>query len=129
MTGTLITGILSNRLKSLIEKNSVSIQRMGKDIGIAPGAISNYQNDKAEPGANAIYKICDYMGVTSDYLLGLCDVPTTDTTIQAICNHTGLSDDFASWLSSHKDYAPQIEKLSKPMIDNGFIGGDNSEQE
>lgn len=71
----------------------------------------------------------DFYRVSSDYILGPSDVPATDTTIQAICNRTGLSDDFVSWLSSHKDYAPQIEKLSRLMIDNGFIGGDNSEQE
>lgn len=67
----------------------------------------------------------NFYGVSSDYLLGLSDVPTTDTTIQAICNHTGLSDDFVSWLETHKDYAPQIERLSKLMIENGFIGSDN----
>lgn len=67
----------------------------------------------------------DFYGVSSDYLLGLTNVPTTDTTIQAICNCTGLSDDFVFWLSSHKDYAPQIERLSKLMIENGFIGSDN----
>lgn len=67
----------------------------------------------------------DFYGVSSDFLLGLSDVPTIDTTIQAICNRTGLSDDIVSWLETHKDYAPQIERLSKLMIENGFIGSDN----
>ena len=88
-----------------------------------------YETGETLPNAENIKKLVEYFGVSSDYLLGLSDVPTTDTTIQAICNYTGLSDDFVSWLSSHKDYAPQIEKLSRLMIDNGFIGGGNSEQE
>ena len=51
------------------------------------------------------------------------DSKKTDAT-----NRMGFSGEFVSWLESHKDYAPQIERLSKLMIENGFIGGDNSEQ-
>lgn len=121
--------ILKERIKALRSKCHISQQELSRIIGTSKSTIGLYETGETLPNAENIKKLAEYFGVSSDYLLGLSDVPTTDTTIQAICNRTGLSDDFVSWLSSHKDYAPQIEKLSRLMIDNGFIGGDNSEQE
>ena len=132
------------RLHKLRIGSGLSLEKLRKEIykkygvEISKDSLINYEvSDVANPrkyknnGMRIEYLryFSDFYGVSSDYLLGLTDVPTTDTTIQAICNCTGLSDDFISWLEIHKDYAPQIERLSKLMIENGFIGGDNSEQE
>ena len=121
--------ILKERIKFLRNRNHISQKELSRIIETSKSTIGLYETGETLPNAENIKKLAEYFGVSSDYLLGLSDVPTTDTTIQAICNHTGLSDVFVSWLSSHKDYAPQIEKLSRLMIENGFIGGDNSEQE
>ena len=117
------------RLKGLIEDSNTTITAIARELGIARQSVSQYVDGTGQPNAERIYKISRFFGVSSDYLLGLSDTPTADTTIRAICEHTGLSDSFISWLETHKDYAPQVEKLSKLMIENGFIGGDNSEQE
>ena len=113
--------ILGDRLKEI----EISTKELSKKLKCTPQAVSLIKTGKVNPSVEKLVEIARQCQVSSDYLLGLSDVPTTDTTIQAICNHTGLSDDFVSWLSSHKDYAPQIEKLSRLMIDNGFIGGDS----
>ena len=79
------------------------------------------------PDAIGVRTIAKKCNVSADWLLGLTDQKNPDATIRVICDQTGLSEDFVSWLESHKDYASQIEKLSNLMIENGFIGGDNSE--
>ena len=117
--------VIGDRLRGV----EISTKELAEKLKCTRQAISLIKTGKANPSVEKLVEIAKTCQVSSDYLLGLSDVPTTDTTIQAICNRTGLSDDFVSWLSSHKDYAPQIEKLSKLMIENGFIGGDNSEQE
>ena len=114
---------LQDRLKYLIGARKETATSLARGLGIKRQSVSQYLDGATRPNSDKLIKISEYFGVSSDYLLGLSDVPTTDTTTQAICNHTGLSDDFVSWLSSHKDCAPQIEKLSKLMIENGFIGG------
>ena len=114
-----------DRLKFLIESKETTVTSVSRCLKITRQSVSQYVDGTGQPNVDKIIKIAKYFGVSTDYLLGLSNVPTTDTTIQAICNCTGLSDDFVSWLSSHKDYAPQIERLSKLMIENGFIGSDN----
>ena len=116
---------LQDRLKNLIRSRKTTITALARNLGITRQAVAQYLDGTGKPNSDKLAKISKYFGVSSDYLLGLSNVPTTDTNLQAICNRTGLSDDFVSWLESHKDYAPQIEKLSRLMIDNGFIGGDS----
>lgn len=117
--------ILNEKIKTLRNKEGISQQELSRLIGTSKSTIGLYETGETFPNAENIKKLAEHFNVSSDYLLGLTDVPTTDTTIQAICNRTGLSDDFVSYLETHKDYAPQIERLSKMMIENGFIGSDN----
>lgn len=112
-----------DRLKGLIKSRKITATSFARSIGIKRQSVAQYLSGDVQPKADNIKKMSEFFGVSSDYLLGLTDGPTDDTTIQAICDETGLSDGFVSWLALHKDCAPKIEKLSKLMIENGFIGG------
>lgn len=116
--------------KAFLElKGSMTIQEFSGLLGMSRQRVGFYSHGDRVPDAIGVRTIAKKCNVSADWLLGLSDQKNPDATIQVICDQTGLSDDFVSWLEFNKEYAPQIEKLSKLMIENGFIGGDNSEQE
>lgn len=53
--------------------------------------ISYYENGTRTPNLNELITIAKEYNTTTDYLLGLSNVATTDTDIKAICDYTGLS--------------------------------------
>lgn len=85
------TKVFSDRLEDLILGSKKSIKELSNDIGISTGALSKYKNDDAEIGVNALKKIADYFGVSTDYLLGgaECKVPSN----QKIADLLGLPED------------------------------------
>lgn len=66
----------------------------GKSITAVRQAIMKVENgDQAMPSLYLIKAYCKHFGVTSDYLLGLRNVKTTNEDIAMICEYTELSDE------------------------------------
>ncbi|MCI4057546.1 helix-turn-helix domain-containing protein [Bacillus cereus] len=63
------------RLKSLIEKKSITQQQLADAIGVSHVSVYNYVEGKKAPGTRTLQKIANYLKVTTDYLLGLSDSP------------------------------------------------------
>lgn len=61
-------------------------------LGITIQAINQYKQGTAYPKTENLIKIADYFGISVDYLLGLTTTPNRDTTVQAVCDFTGLSE-------------------------------------
>lgn len=51
-------------------------------LKLSPSAISNYEQGIREIDAPTICRMCEIFGCTSDYLLGLSFVPSTELTIE-----------------------------------------------
>ena len=54
----------------------------------------------------------DFYCVSTDYLLGLTETRSTNTTVQAITNATGLSEDVVSWFMEFKEIAEYIPSFT-----------------
>lgn len=65
--------IFADKLQDLIASSDLTVKELSIEIGVAVGSLSKYQNNKAEPGADALAKIARYFGVSVDWLLGLSD--------------------------------------------------------
>ncbi len=91
--------VFRERVFSLMEKRNVTIKQI---VNAREGEISFAwfsklkKNDIKSPSADIVFTLADYFGVSTDYLLGLSDVPApnTDTraNIKAVCEYTGLSE-------------------------------------
>lgn len=64
------------RIKLLCESNGVSLMKLQSDLGFSASTIKTWKNN-ITPSADKVLKIAQYFGVTTDYLLGITDVPTT----------------------------------------------------
>lgn len=61
---------VSNKLKELRKKHNYTIQAVSNGVGIAVRTYQNYEYGQREISADALYKLADFYGVTTDYLLG-----------------------------------------------------------
>ena len=64
------------RILDLMKKNGVKANKLTSELGMGMSSITDWKNGKAKPSFDAIIKIADYFGVSSDYLLGRTDDPS-----------------------------------------------------
>lgn len=81
---------LAKNLSKLIGKD---VAKMAEHLGCSPQAINQYKMGTSVPQLEKLVKIAQYYNVSTDYLLGLSDVATTDPKIKEICEYTGLSEE------------------------------------
>ena len=62
-------------LSELRRRKGLSQRKAAADLKISQALLSHYENGAREPGLNFVCRVCDYYGVTADYLLGRSDNP------------------------------------------------------
>ena len=73
---------MSNRLKEIRQKNSLTLEKMGEKVGIAKNTLSRYESGKREPKLEVWQKLADFFKVSVPYLQGL--TYTTDEIIKIV---------------------------------------------
>ena len=65
-------------LSALRREKNISQRKAAADLGISQALLSHYENGTREPGLAFVCRVCDYYGVTSDYLLCRSNKPAGD---------------------------------------------------
>lgn len=65
--------IFTERLKELRLDKNLTLVELAKETGLSKSAIGLWENGQRIPNAKAIIALAKFFGVSSDYLLGLCD--------------------------------------------------------
>lgn len=65
--------ILAKRLRELREEKGLSQQQLADKTGLSSSTIARWELKQSEPTATSISILCDFYGVTGDYLLGRVD--------------------------------------------------------
>lgn len=60
----------SRTLSLLRQERGVSQRIVAGELGISQALLSHYENGIREPGLEFVVKVCNYYGVSADYLLG-----------------------------------------------------------
>lgn len=83
---------MGEKIEDLIKLHNIDASTLALKTGISKATISDMIRD-VEKGYDYRYflKIARYFNVSTDYLLGLTDAPTTDKDEQYICDYTGIS--------------------------------------
>lgn len=97
---------IAQRIKKLRKSKKLSHQKLAEElrkkynITISKDSLIQYEVDTEHhskwdklKGMNIeyLYYLADFFNVSVDYILGITDNPTTDKTLDFICNYTGLS--------------------------------------
>ena len=64
-------------LAELRRARGVSQRQVAAELGISQALLSHYENGAREPGLRFVCRVCDYYGVTADYLLGRSESPAS----------------------------------------------------
>lgn len=81
----------AQRLVRLMDERGVSQVKVGDAIGVQRQTVSLYGLGQSRPDVEALAKIAQFFGVTSDYLLGLTECPSVDLDMRNAVDITGLS--------------------------------------
>ncbi|MFD2210980.1 helix-turn-helix domain-containing protein [Virgibacillus halophilus] len=71
--------MFSKRLKYLRIEKKLTQQAMADFLGISRQGYGKYEDGKSEPDHDTLIKLSSFFKVTTDYLLGNTDVPSTKT--------------------------------------------------
>ena len=82
-------------LAALRRARGASQREVAADLGISQALLSHYENGAREPGLRFVCRVCDYYGVTADYLLGRSENPVSlapETARDFLCSLRELAD-------------------------------------
>ena len=65
----------ASTLSALRRQKNISQRAAASDLGISQALLSHYENGAREPGLGFVCRVCDYYGVTADYLLCRTEEP------------------------------------------------------
>ena len=57
-------------LTALRSERGISQRKAAADLGISQALLSHYENGLREPRLDFVVRVCDYYGVSADYMLG-----------------------------------------------------------
>lgn len=118
----IVSKVFADNLQDLIAESGKPLNQLAKEIGISAGALSNYQNDSAAAGMEAITKIANYFRVSVDWLLGRSPTRSPNPTLQEVCAYTGLSekavDYFHAWTMPDLEVGPSYLFFLNRLIES-----------
>lgn len=91
-----VTSIFPKRLKEL--RGSKKLTEVSKDLGVTRVTLGYYESGERKPDIEILYKIADYYHVSSDYLLGLSNTKSLDSSVKELSGKTGLSETSINFL-------------------------------
>lgn len=94
--------LIGMRLNSALAKKGIKQKELAQQIGVTDNTISYFCSGRRTPNIEMLISIARALNVSGDYLLGLSDVITPSTDLQAVVAYTGLSEDNVATLNTHK---------------------------
>lgn len=58
------------RVFEIMKERGITAKKLADAVGVSQGNVSDWKSGRSAPTAAVMVKIADYLGVTSDYLLG-----------------------------------------------------------
>ena len=127
---------MGKRLRQLRKKQGLSHEKLQAAIfekygvEISKDSLINYEvSDENHTkrfknnGMRAEYLRCfsDFYHVSADFLLGLSDVPATDSTTRDICSKTGLSEGSVTRLKKYDKQGKWAEVIDQLLLHPGLL--------
>lgn len=98
MVNTETSKIIAEKIASLRTQANESQQALADSIGVKRETVKFWESGERQIKGSDIVKIAQHFNVSTDYLLGLCEVKSTNHSLQVVCKYTGLHEDTAKLL-------------------------------
>lgn len=105
---------LGNRIKIRRQALSLSQSDLAKQLNCTQAALSQYEKGNREPGLNDLSNIARCLNTTTDYLLGLTDIASTEREVKIIGDYLGLTEKSIEKL--HNIFTQYVSQTSEESI-------------
>lgn len=68
----------ATKIRELRKQRRLSQTDLAKQIHVSQATVTSWETGRADPSSSALNALADFFGVSSDYLLGRTDQPTSD---------------------------------------------------
>lgn len=68
----------ATKIRELRKQRRLSQTDLAKLIHVSQATVTSWETGRADPSSSALNTLADFFGVSSDYLLGRTDEPTSD---------------------------------------------------
>lgn len=82
----------ATRLRELMAQHGAKQSELAELLGVTRQSIGQYADGTSLPPVDKIIELANYYKVTTDYILGLTDVASTDAELRSVCEYTGLNE-------------------------------------
>lgn len=129
--------IIGSRINSALAMNNTLQKELAKQLNVKDNIVSYWCKGDRTPNTTQIIQIANCLNVSTDYLLGLTDVATTDKDLKFVCEYTGLDEKTINFFIKNKnDYGMNNWELvefikfiiSKIVLDDNYIFSQNLEE-
>lgn len=108
------------RLRALLTERGTTQDELAAVLSVKRQTIGRYTDGSASPSYDSLVTIARFFGVTTDYMVGASDVPSTDATVQGTAEITGLSQKAIETLFTLRK-SSEIRSLSQMMESPLFL--------
>lgn len=105
----------NRNLREAIDNSRMTREQIADKVQCDTSSITKYYNGDRYPKTDVIIKLAKLFNVSTDYLLGVTDVATTDKDLKFVCDYTGLKEETIKLLSFE-----QNEHKNNLSSDNAF---------
>ncbi len=116
--------LFPTRLRALREEKGVSQAGLASVLEVSKSTIGLYETGDTLPDIETADRLCDYFGVSADYLLGKTSIKSQDAKVQEVCAYTGLSEIAVNWLHDLLTLEPSMTCI--PVL-NALCGDESFE--
>ena len=106
--------IIGNRINELLAKNNMLQKELAKQLNVSDNVISYWCCGSRKPSIEQIIQIAKLFNCSTDYLLGVSNVATSDKDIQFICDYTGLDEEAVENLHDCTYVTDEIRRIAPP---------------
>ena len=114
-------GVFPSRLRGLIESRKTTITALANVLKISRQSVSQYQDGTGQPNVDKLCKIAQHFNVSTDYLVGLSSIPSTNNDTRDICERTGLSEHTVSSLMQDDKRDTWAEVIDQLVLHPGVL--------
>ena len=114
-------GVCPSRLRGLIESRKTTITALANVLKISRQSVSQYQDGTGQPNVDKLCKIAQHFNVSTDYLVGLSSIPSTNNDTRDICEKTGLSEHTVSRLMQDDKRDRWAEVIDQLVLHPGVL--------
>ena len=83
---------IGTKIQNLRKQRGMSQEQLAEALGVSRQAVSKWEAEQSVPDIDKIILICDYFGVTTDYILRNAELPQNEPQSEPIVENTYISE-------------------------------------